>query len=158
MARNRFSTAKDINESLTHIEELTGVKLQKEVSGQRSAEQLKIQKANLKALKSDASDESNNEQLVSFNNPGSEFSKNAINFFKSLPSDFIVDTYDYGKITVEEYLSKPSIKLGDLYNHYASAYEEVIKNASKYPDTVLSYTSLKNIKQDNKKTAYTKKS
>ena len=158
LARNRFSTAKDINESLTHIEELTGVKLQKEVSGQRSAEQLKIQKANLKALKSDASDESNNEQLVSFNNPGSEFSKNAINFFKSLPSDFIVDTYDYGKITVEEYLSKPSIKLGDLYNHYASAYEEVIKNASKYPDTVLSYTSLKNIKQDNKKTAYTKKS
>ena len=158
LARNRFSTAKDISESLTHIEELTGVKLQKEVSGQRSAEQLKIQKANLKALKSDASDESNNEQLVTFNNPGSEFSKNAINFFKSLPSDFIVDTYDYGKITVEEYLSKPSIKLGDLYNHYASAYEEVIKNASKYPDTVLSYTSLKNIKQDNKKTAYTKKS
>jgi len=158
LARNRFSTAKDISESLTHIEELTGVKLQEEVSGQRSAEQLKIQKANLKALKSDASNQSNNEQLVSFNNPGSEFSKNAINFFKSLPSDFIVDTYDYGKITVEEYLSKPSIKLGDLYNHYASAYEEVIKNASKYPDTVLSYTSLKNIKQDNKKTAYTKKS
>jgi len=158
LARNRFSTAKDINESLTHIEELTGVKLQKEVSGQRSAEQLKIQKANLKALKSDASKQSNNEQLVSFNNPGSEFSKNAINFFKSLPSDFIVDTYDYGKITVKEYLSKPSIKLGDLYNHYASAYEEVIKNASKYPDTVLSYTSLENIKQDNKKTAYTKKS
>jgi len=158
LARNRFSTAKDISESLTHIEELTGVKLQEEVSGQRSAEQLKIQKGNLKALKSDASNQSNNEQLVSFNNPGSEFSKNAINFFKSLPSDFIVDTYDYGKITVEEYLSKPSIKLGDLYNHYASAYEEVIKNASKYPDTVLSYTSLKNIKQDNKKTAYTKKS
>ncbi len=158
LARNRFSTAKDISESLTHIEELTGVKLQEEVSGQRSAEQLKIQKANLKALKSDASKQSNNEQLVSFNNPGSEFSKNAINFFKSLPSDFIVDTYDYGKITVEEYLSKPSIKLGDLYNHYASAYEEVIKNASKYPDTVLSYTSLENIKQDNKKTAYTKKS
>ena len=158
LARNRFSTAKDISESLTHIEELTGVKLQEEVSGQRSAEQLKIQKANLKALKSDASNQSNNEQLVSFNNPGSEFSKNAINFFKSLPSDFIVDTYDYGKITVEEYLSKPSIKLGDLYNHYASAYEEVIKNASKYPDTILSYTSLKNIKQDNKKTAYTKKS
>ena len=158
LARNRFSTAKDISESLTHIEELTGVKLQEEVSGQRSTEQLKIQKANLKALKSDASNQSNNEQLVSFNNPGSEFSKNAINFFKSLPSDFIVDTYDYGKITVEEYLSKPSIKLGDLYNHYASAYEEVIKNASKYPDTVLSYTSLKNIKQDNKKTAYTKKS
>lgn len=158
LARNRFSTAKDINESLTHIEELTGVKLQKEVSEQRSAEQLKIQKANLKALKSDASKQSNNEQLVSFNNPGSEFSKNAINFFKSLPSDFIVDTYDYGKITVKEYLSKPSIKLGDLYNHYASAYEEVIKNASKYPDTILSYTSLENIKQDNKKTAYTKKS
>jgi hypothetical protein len=158
LARNRFSTAKDISESLTHIEGLTGVKLQEEVSGQRSAEQLKIQKANLKALKSDASKQSNNEQLVSFNNPGSEFSKNAINFFKSLPSDFIVDTYDYGKITVKEYLSKPSIKLGDLYNHYASAYEEVIKNASKYPDTVLSYTSLENIKQDNKKTAYTKKS
>lgn len=158
LARNRFSTAKDISESLTRVEELTGVKLQEEASGQRSAEQLKIQKANLKALKNDAKSQTNNEQLVSFSSPGSEFSKNAINFFKSLPSDFIVDTYDYGKITVEEYLSKPSIKIGDLYNHYASAYEEVIKNASKYPDTVLSYTSLKNIKQDNKKPAYTKKS
>lgn len=158
LARNRFSTAKDISESLTRVEELTGVKLQEEASGQRSAEQLKIQKANLKALKNDAKSQTNNEQLVSFSSPGSEFSKNAINFFKSLPSDFIVDTYDYGKVTVEEYLSKPSIKIGDLYNHYASAYEEVIKNASKYPDTVLSYTSLKNIKQDNKKPAYTKKS
>jgi len=158
LARNRFSTAKDINESLTYIEELTGVKLQKEVSGQRSAEQLKIQKANLEALKSDARKQSNNKQRVDFDDPGSEFSKNAINFFKSLPSDFIVDTYDYGKITVKEYLSKPSVELGDLYNHYASAYEEVIKNSSKYPDTILSYTSLENIKQDNKKTAYTKKS
>lgn len=158
LARNRFSTAKDISESLTRVEELTGVKLQEEASGQKSAEQVKIQKANLKALKNDAKSQTNNEQLVSFSSPGSEFSKNAINFFKSLPSDFIVDTYDYGKVTVEEYLSKPSIKLGDLYNNYASAYEEVIKNASKYPDTILSYTSLNNIIKDNKKPAYTKKS
>ena len=157
MVDNRFSTAKDKNEALTEIERLTGVRKEQEASGAKSAEQIKIQKANLKALKIDAKAQSNNEQLVSFSDPGSNFSKNAINFFKSLPNDFKIDTFDYGEITVEEYLSKPSIKLGDLYNHYASAYEKVVKNASEYPDAILNYTSVQNIKKDNKKPAYTKK-
>ena len=157
---SKLDSRSKIDEELEEIarqEEAERLRKEQEASGAKSAEQIKIQKANLKALKIDAKAQSNNEQLVSFSDPGSNFSKNAINFFKSLPNDFKIDTFDYGEITVEEYLSKPSIKLGDLYNHYASAYEKVVKNASEYPDAILNYTSVQNIKKDNKKPAYTKK-
>lgn len=154
LGRNRFGQ-KNRNEALFEVEKLTKKAEEDLLSGNRAKSLKARDQQTLKAIRNDAKFQSSNTQQVDLDNPGTQFTKEAVQFFNSLPKDFKVETFDDGIITIEEYLAKPSVKLGDLYNHYANAFEVVSQDRSKYPDAYMGYTMLdtqrRNIQNKKKK-------
>lgn len=147
LGRNRFGQ-KNRNEALFEVEKLTKKAEEDLLSGNRAKGLKARDQQTLKAIRNDAKFQSSNTQQVDLDNPGTQFTKEAVQFFNSLPKDFKIETFDDGVITVEEYLAKPSVKLGDLYNHYANAFEVVSQDRTKYPDAYMGYTMLDTQRRD----------
>jgi hypothetical protein len=86
---------------------------------------------------------------VVLKNPGTQFSKNAVDFFNSVIETDLTVVVEKGaqgetikELTIKEYLEQPQVTLGDLYNHYEQVYSKVANDRSKYPDAYMGYTGL----------------
>lgn len=155
LSRNRFSDVKSKNTALYEVERVVSERTQFEKTKERARVKNEMLDANFNQIVSDANELSNSTVLIDPKNPSTKVSKQAINFFNSLPQDFILEkVYIAGgkDITVKEFLDYSSIELKDLIGLYEQAYgkirADIQNNTGAYPDVILDYTSFGNIKKD----------
>mgnify|MGYP003113995806 CR=1 FL=1 len=150
LARNRYSTAKDKNLALDEVEKLRAKGNQRRLSGARNKAQKQAQQANILQLEKDAMQLSNlgakdvikNGQLNE-NQKQSPWLKQAINFVKKLPKDFVIDGPN-GKVKAEDYFKGKDITTEDLMFNYATLYKQIVNDPSLAPGVSFTYTSISN--------------
>jgi urease gamma subunit len=140
---NRGFPIKEKQQALNAADKIRIQENQKRISGERKQVDAQKVRSNLIAIKSDFMDVQNDKNPVILNSPKGSFETNAVDWFKSLPSDYKVRTPD-GIITAEEFL-KGKDELGSypknfLYETYMYTYEDASKNPQ--PGVSLNYTPM----------------
>ena len=140
---NRGFSLDDRNEALNAADKIRIQEKQKRISGERKEVDAQKIRSNLKAIKDDFIAVQNDKNPVTLGSPKGSFQTNAVNWFKSLPSDYKVRTPD-GIVTAEEFLKGKEEKgfypKNFLYETYMYTYEDATKNPQ--PGVSLNYTPM----------------
>jgi hypothetical protein len=149
LVRNRFTTNNDKQPAFQEVERLRTEGKQKQLSGRRAKTEKRIRQANIKQIESDAFDVANSNVTNIIKNgelnedqKKSPWLKQAVNFIKKLPSNFIINGPN-GKVEAKDYFNE-DIAVEDIMFNYATVYKQVVNNPSLAPDVSFTYTSIKN--------------